>query len=146
MEKSEKNEKLKRKKEAPTLIIEKEINSNLEIKIDPIKQRKHTKIIIDGIEIYFPYPPYECQLKYMTKGKYLFDSVIEALNNKSIAALESPTGTGKTLCLLCSALGWVNAKRKQLNECSDKKVTPPMIYYTTRTHSQITNVQITLFR
>ena len=67
--------------------------------------------------------------------------VIETLNNKSIAALESPTGTGKTLCLLCSTIGWVNAKRRELmNSSSDEKKSPPIIYYSSRTHSQISNV------
>ena len=134
-------EKSKSKKAAGYTVIEKETTSINEIKIDFLKKKKQTKIIINGIEVYFPYPPYECQLNYMTKGKILCNLVIEALNNKSIAALESPTGTGKTLCLLCSSLGWVNAKRKELmNSSSDEKVNPPIIYYSTRTHSQISNV------
>lgn len=42
-------------------------------------------IEINGLEINFPFEPYLLQREYMTK-------VIDALNNKQNAVLESPTG------------------------------------------------------
>ena len=73
---------------------------------EDINNNISNKILIKGIEILFPFEPYLIQKNYMEK-------VIELLNKKStikgykgFAALESPTGTGKTLCLLCSILAW----------------------------------------
>ncbi|VDK31709.1 unnamed protein product [Taenia asiatica] len=37
----------------------------------------------------------------------MLNRVISALNNKQGCLLESPTGTGKTLALLCATLGWL---------------------------------------
>lgn len=56
-------------------------------------------VTINGIEIDFPYPPYGAQIRYMSL-------VIDGLRNGHNALLESPTGTGKTLCLLCASLAW----------------------------------------
>ena len=73
-----------------------------QIYLDDEKVKSQKKIIIEGIEIYYPYIPYPSQINYMEK-------VILTLKKQgSISALESPTGTGKTLCLLCSVLGWIN--------------------------------------
>ncbi|KAK4468362.1 hypothetical protein MN116_008154 [Schistosoma mekongi] len=63
------------------------------------------QIVIDGVEIDFPYQPYDCQLEYMTK-------VLLSLNQGKNAILESPTGTGKTLCLLCASLAWLDKQIK----------------------------------
>jgi len=101
--------------------------------IEYISNNISNRILINGIEILFPYEPYKIQKNYMEK-------VIELLNNKStiegykgFAALESPTGTGKTLCLLCSILAWFN-KMKQENKFEGK------IIYVIRTHSQISQI------
>lgn len=82
---------------------------------------------INGIKIEFPFEPYELQVDYMRK-------VIEALNEKQNAVLESPTGklliflnnnfatcldfpgTGKTLCLLTSTLAWLIDKKKTVGD------------------------------
>ena len=100
--------------------------------IDYSLYKKQNIVNINGIEISFPYQVYSIQNKYMEK-------IIELLNNRiisntiNIGALESPTGTGKTLCLLCSTLAWMNEMRRQ-------KKFGGKILYTTRTHSQISQV------
>ncbi|VDN10206.1 unnamed protein product [Dibothriocephalus latus] len=63
-------------------------------------------IQVGSIPVEFPYNPYPCQVAYM-------QSVIDALNERRHAILESPTGTGKTLCLLCASLAWLDYIRAQ---------------------------------
>ncbi|KVI06000.1 hypothetical protein Ccrd_015675 [Cynara cardunculus var. scolymus] len=106
---------------------------------------------IRDINVEFPFEAYDCQLVYMEK-------VIQSLQERSNALLESPTGTGKTLCLLCATLAW----RKSLGDFSTGKSVKrvqdpgnkhsedsssqtessklPTIIYTSRTHSQIRQV------
>lgn len=57
------------------------------------------QIQIRGVDVDFPFPPYECQVSFMEK-------VIQCLQEGKNGILESPTGTGKTLCLLCATLAW----------------------------------------
>lgn len=57
---------------------------------------------ISGIEVDFPYEPYGVQRAYMAR-------VINALRDGNNACLESPTGTGKSLALLCASLAWRQA-------------------------------------
>ena len=97
------------------------------------KKRIQKKININGIEIFFPYDVYPNQIKYMEKVIELLNNNITRTNFTNIGALESPTGTGKTLCLLCSTLAWMNEMRRQ-QKFGGK------IIYTTRTHSQITQI------
>ncbi|KAM6457881.1 regulator of telomere elongation helicase 1 isoform 3-T5 [Liasis olivaceus] len=120
------------------------------------------KIKLNGITIDFPFPPYKCQEEYMSK-------VLECLQKQVNGILESPTGTGKTLCLLCSTLAWqghfkdaVSAQKiaQRLNGAelfSDQPLSSwgnavtgtdvpayysdvPKIIYASRTHSQLTQV------
>uniref|UniRef100_A0A0N4ZRV0 Helicase ATP-binding domain-containing protein n=1 Tax=Parastrongyloides trichosuri TaxID=131310 RepID=A0A0N4ZRV0_PARTI len=102
---------------------------------------------IEGISISFPYPPYPCQSAFIK-------SVLNALNNKQNAALESPTGTGKTLSLLCSVLAWLQVEKVKLapqivqqvalssnkNNTETTTIGFPKIIYASRTHSQLAQV------
>lgn len=107
----------------------------------------------------FPHEPYECQVEYMRKN-------ILALKGGHNALLESPTGTGKTLCLLCSTLAFQAHMHKAMKragvvleympgaslagakaevsssatEVKKEEVRAPTIIYASRTHSQITQV------
>ena len=70
---------------------------------------------ICGVPVDFPFEAYSPQLVYMEK-------VVLALEQGTNALLESPTGTGKTLCLLCAALGW---RRAQIAKAKAASARPP---------------------
>jgi superfamily II DNA/RNA helicase len=110
-----------------------QIKNEFEIKAQSIVE-KQTKVTLKGIDVYFPFSPYECQQKYMSE-------VIQALKDSQNALLESPTGTGKTLSLLCSALAWMYKERKMTVTNNQNPNKPPKIIYTSRTHSQLSQVQ-----
>ncbi|XP_068769164.1 regulator of telomere elongation helicase 1 isoform X2 [Struthio camelus] len=120
------------------------------------------KVTLNGITVDFPFQPYKCQEAYMAK-------VLECLQKKVNGILESPTGTGKTLCLLCSTLAWREhfkdtiSARKIAQRMNGVELFPdrpmsswgnaavdadvpayytdvPKIIYASRTHSQLTQV------
>ena len=89
-------------------------------------------VIIHGFDVDFPYDqPYANQLALMS-------GVLHALEEQKNALLESPTGTGKTLSLLCASLEW-QKRQKAAGE------TPPKIIYCSRTHSQLKGELLLLF-
>lgn len=120
-----------------------------------------TMVEIHGIRVHFPFKPYPCQELYMKK-------VMDALLRGENALLESPTGTGKTLCLLCACLAWqreqarciqqeaanaltqsssssstTNDTRSNKKNALQKSPSPPRvptIIYASRTHSQLSQV------
>ncbi|KAK3588854.1 hypothetical protein CHS0354_035997 [Potamilus streckersoni] len=74
---------------------------------------------IQGVKVMFPCKPYPSQFSMM-------DRVIRGLERRQNCLLESPTGSGKSLALLCSALAWQFAEnekavREQLEEFDKKE-------------------------
>ncbi|XP_059118123.1 regulator of telomere elongation helicase 1 isoform X2 [Peromyscus eremicus] len=119
------------------------------------------RVVLNGVTVDFPFQPYQCQQEYMTK-------VLECLQKGVNGILESPTGTGKTLCLLCTTLAWQEhlrdavsslkiAERVQGELFASRSLSSwntaatsgdpiacytdiPKIIYASRTHSQLTQV------
>ena len=74
----------------------------------PISVRKTT------YTVHFPFTPYPSQLVMMEK-------ILLALHDGQNALLESPTGTGKTLCLLCASLAFAEEQKKKKNKRKKSK-------------------------
>lgn len=87
------------------------------------KNRKHVHHI-GGIQVEFPYQPYGSQLAFMCRVISTLDRAQR--DGHFHALLESPTGTGKSLSLLCSTLAWQqNYKiRNQSANLSQSKAAP----------------------
>ncbi|KAK2724782.1 regulator of telomere elongation helicase 1 homolog isoform X1 [Artemia franciscana] len=115
---------------------------------------------IHNVLVDFPFPPYPVQFAYMEK-------VIECLQKGENGLLESPTGTGKTLSILCSSLAWLTVRKAQVQSAllvnkeaasdfskllsnqlenaggmswGEPAPVLPKIIYASRTHSQLTQV------
>ncbi|XP_069613312.1 Fanconi anemia group J protein isoform X2 [Ranitomeya imitator] len=70
---------------------------------------------IGGVKILFPCKAYPSQLAMM-------NSIMRGLNSKQHCLLESPTGSGKSLALLCSALAWQQSQYgKPVDSASEKE-------------------------
>ena len=120
------------------------------------------RMIIGGYDVHFPFKPYASQIGIASR-------VLKALDTGTNALLESPTGSGKSLALLCAAMAWQErwkASREAADSRGDahdaqrhdrraeaepadraskpsgggKKEKVPRVYYATRTHSQIAQV------
>ncbi|KAI9270400.1 hypothetical protein BDA99DRAFT_501656 [Phascolomyces articulosus] len=68
---------------------------------------------MSGIPVEFPFQPYPAQIQMMSK-------IVKALKEKKNALLESPTGSGKSLAILCASLAWSEYERKQQLEEAEK--------------------------
>ena len=123
----------------------------------PTKNIKFHTVTVDNTSINFPFEPYDLQVDYMR-------SVLQCVKHSQNGLLESPTGTGKTLSLLCSTLAWLESAKasSQLarlqgagqvggagldGASEDRDWGPPVrhkIIYSSRTHSQLTQAMAEL--
>ncbi|CAD8081325.1 unnamed protein product [Paramecium sonneborni] len=109
----------------------KQLVTTFEIDIDQKLCNDQKQLNIGNTMIYFPYKPYDVQKQYM-------ESVIQILDKGQNGLLESPTGTGKTLCLLCSSMGWLQKHRKEQQKSYLNRNLK--IIYASRTHAQLKQV------
>ncbi|KAI5181790.1 hypothetical protein NEOKW01_1948 [Nematocida sp. AWRm80] len=77
---------------------------------------------IKGLDITMPFPPYEAQIQSI-------EAILSCLQNKESGMIESPTGTGKTLSILCTAIAWIHQRRKEGKHAK--------VIICSRTHKQI---------
>ncbi|ESQ26999.1 hypothetical protein EUTSA_v10019547mg [Eutrema salsugineum] len=63
----------------------------------------------------FPYKPYSIQVDFM-------NALYQFLDKGGVSMLESPTGTGKSLSIICSALQWLIDRKEKGKSGSDKAV------------------------
>ena len=64
---------------------------------------------ISGVKVVFPMKAYPSQIAMMSK-------IINGLQRGQNSLLESPTGSGKSLALLCAALAWQRKERERVDE------------------------------
>ena len=96
----------------------------------------------EKIAIRFPFTAYSIQSELMTE-------LLKGLKNHWYCLLESPTGTGKTLSLLCGSLAYLEydreraLKQSEENEeiiiMNDNRATKQILYLV-RTHSQLKQI------
>ncbi|CAF3501536.1 unnamed protein product [Rotaria socialis] len=107
---------------------------------------KPETMLMSGVTVDFPYTPYPCQIAMLAR-------IIKALQQSKNCLLESPTGTGKTLTLLCASLAWQQKEIEQFRmstpfienkdnatEAQTKPTPVSRIFYCTRTHKQLEQI------
>ena len=63
-----------------------------------------------GKDFHHPFEPYDIQQQFM-------EAVYDCIEDKKVGIFESPTGTGKSLSLICGSLTWIREhKRKTFDE------------------------------
>ena len=92
------------------------------------KRARHTRVLsrgaspergsgipMGGVVVHFP-----DGLSPHVPQKIVMSKVIASLQKKQNALIESPTGTGKSLSLLCSALAWLEKEKKRVDEANEE--------------------------
>ena len=66
-------------------------------------------------EFQFPFPPYDIQTQFMS-------SIFQCLEAGKLGIFESPTGTGKSLSLICGSLTWFLESERRKREGLERLV------------------------
>jgi Fanconi anemia group J protein len=69
---------------------------------------KATELTISGCKVKFPAKPYRSQVAMMSK-------IITSIQRSQNSLLESPTGSGKSLALLCASLAWQETEQARVD-------------------------------
>ena len=85
---------------------------------------RHDAFFVDGLRIAWPFP------EVMLPQRQMASHIVRGLRNSQHVVLESPTGTGKSAAILCSALAWQQEHSKKTSERT-------RILFATRPHSQV---------
>ncbi|KAI4293512.1 hypothetical protein PAPHI01_2786, partial [Pancytospora philotis] len=84
------------------------------------------RLKICGVPVEIPYAPYPSQIATMSR-------LLSCMKEGGSALVESPTGTGKSLAILCAVLAFSAQSRR---ESEDGAAQHP-IFVCSRTHSQL---------
>ncbi|OTB12473.1 hypothetical protein K445DRAFT_320913 [Daldinia sp. EC12] len=68
---------------------------------------------VEGIDFHHPYTPYDVQEQFMNTAYEVLQR-----GEGQVGILESPTGTGKSLSLICAALTWLRNHKRSKYETS----------------------------
>ncbi|KII74985.1 putative ATP-dependent RNA helicase DDX11-like protein 8 [Thelohanellus kitauei] len=64
---------------------------------------------MDNAEFYFPYHPYQIQVEFI-------QSLYKVLEGGGVGLFQSPTGTGKTMSIICGSLKWLMDHEARLRD------------------------------
>lgn len=83
---------------------------------DYIHQEEEEPLAIPSSFPAFPYPtPYDIQTQFM-------QGLFECIDRRKVGIFESPTGTGKSLSMICGAVGWLMERERAERERSEQNL------------------------
>lgn len=118
---------------APISVITRSVSASLQeiysnrtiLKILP----QMVRLKINGIPVELPHQPYVPQLVTISK-------LLSCFQNGASSLIESPTGTGKSLSIICSVLAYNNFIKTDIQR-NDEEKQPYRIIICSRTHKQL---------
>ncbi|CAE7606531.1 unnamed protein product [Symbiodinium sp. CCMP2456] len=95
-------------------------------------ERLCVKTEVEGVDVQFPVQPLDAQRLVMA-------AAMRAMREQSVAFVESPTGTGKTLALLSASLAYQHFQQKSAEavSTSESNAHVPRVVWIARTHDQL---------